>query len=307
MYPFHYTLLLFSAVFLLQTSASFGQVGKGNRYNDPLGISPTYYYVKTKDKTKFTATLIDRNRIESEMTFQVYNYYDVVVLKSNIRSMRRVNSENIRRGDYLIYSLNQSRYFTMPTGFGMKGGTLHYKTTNLLYHSFHAGITNHISLHFGTELYTSLVLKEPAYHAGITLNYPVHKLVRVGANVSFSNIYGDYKKLGTGYGFVSIGNSNINISSGYGYGYPVLTNEFDRATSFIPVSGKVRIGKHVALVSENWLIVNPEQNIPDMTFSYGVRLIFEKMSIDLALVNNPQFREYLPTGLPMVNFTYNIQ
>ena len=306
MYFNRYTTLLFTFFFLFQTVIATGQGNKSKRYNDPLGDLPTYYYIKTKDKTKFTATLLNRNRMEGEMTFQVYNYFDVVVLKSNIRSMRRVSYEDVRRGDYLFHSPSQSRYFTMPTGFGMKSRSLQYKTTNLLYHSFHAGITDNISVHFGTELYTSLILKEPAYHGGITLNYPVHKLVRIGANLSFSNIYGDYKKLGTGYGFVTLGNSNMNISGGYGYGYPVLTSEFDRATHFIPVSAKLRLGRNLALVSENWLIMNPEQNIPDMTFSYGARLIFEKMSIDLALVNNPTFREYLPTGLPMVNFTYMI-
>jgi hypothetical protein len=306
MYSFYYTTLLFTIIFLFQTVASFGQIDKDKQYNAPLDDSPIYYYVKTKDKTTFTGILLNINKDESEMIFQVYNCYNFTVSKSNIKSMHRVDSEDVRRGDYLVRSPNQSRYFTMPTGFGMKGGALQYKTTNLLYHSFHAGITNNISLHFGTELYTSLVLKEPAYHGGITFNYPVHKLIQVGANISFSNVYGDYKKLGTGYGFVTLGNANMNISGGYGYGYPVLTNEFDRATSFIPVSAKVRIGKHLALVSENWLILNPSDNLPEMTFSYGARLIFEKISIDLALVNNPQFREYLPTGLPMVNFTYNI-
>jgi hypothetical protein len=266
-----------------------------------------FYYVKTKDNTKFTGKIVYHNRSESEIIFQLYDGYEVTVLTSNIRSMRRVKPNDVKNGEYLFRDISGGRYLVTPNGIGLKKGDFQYRTTNLLYHSLNYGITNYLSVHAGGELYTSISLQQPAYNLGVNLHFPITSTLHFGTNVSFANVYGDYQNMANGYAYVTAGNSNHNFSIGYGYGYPTLSNDFQEAKHFVPLNMKFRLGKNIALITENWLVPDLNNGLSDSYYSYGVRMIWEDFSLDLAFVNNLAFSEEFVLGIPMINFVYAIK
>jgi len=299
---YHTTSLL--VICLLSFSSALSQ--PDNAQHDNLADIANYYYVQTKDNTRFTGKIVFRNRIEKEITFSIYDNYEVIVLQSNIHTMRRIKNENVIDGDYIYPDITQGRNLVSPNGFGLRKGQLLYRTTNLLYHSLHYGLTENLSIHAGAELYTAFVLDDPAYHAGATFNYPISNRVRLGANISFANVYDSYKNLASGFAFATFGDANTNISLGYGYGYPVVSTENQEPTQFIPLNFKARLNSHLALISENWLFLNTENAVVEPVFSYGIRMTWNKYAVDLALVNNQKLSNRFTIGLPLVSFSYLI-
>lgn len=293
-------------VVCLLVSSSVAYAQPDNAQHDVVADVSNYYYVKTKDNTRFTGKIVYRNRMEKEITFSIYDNYEVIVLQSNIRSMRRVKSHAVVDGDYLFPDITEGRNLVSPNGFGMRQGKLMYRTSNLLYHSLHYGLTDNIAVHAGAELYSALALGDPAYHAGISYNYPISERVRLGANVSFANIYDNYKNLANGFAYATFGDGSTSISLGYGYGHPIISSENNQPTQFIPLNFKARLNRHLSLISENWLLLNTENSVVEPVFSYGVRMTWERFALDLALVNNQTLNNRFVIGLPLVNFSYEI-
>ncbi len=299
-------------LFYFLIGINFSVEGQGTSSNSEYDLieiqkKSRYYYVKTKDNTFFTGTILRRNDAEREITFQINEGYEVVVLINNIESLRMIDRRLIKNGKYLSPDPNRSRYLILPTGIGMQKGQFQYKTTNLVYHSLHYGLTNNISLHAGGELYTTMNLGEPAYHFGANLNYPINSRLRVGSLMSYTNIYGDYKNLATGIGYITFGDSYTNISTGFGYGYPTVSGDFQKASSFIPLNIKIRFNRSVALISENWLFLDGNSDFIAPAFSYGARFIWDKYALDIALVNNKEIAKNYTFGFPMLNFSCNLR
>lgn len=67
----------------------------------------------------------------------------------------------------------------------------------------------------------------------------------------------------------------------------------------ITISGMTRISRRTALITENWFIPN---NGLFGIYSYGIRFFGEKLSVDLAFLNNKDIARSLFIGIPIVNF-----
>ncbi|MGB0862889.1 MAG: hypothetical protein ACPG19_08955 [Saprospiraceae bacterium] len=302
--------ILFIFLFAFINTSSINAQNNNEPAHDVASNDQTarYYYVKTKDNTKFTGKIVYHNRAESEIIFQLYDGgYEVTVLTSNILSMRRVKSNDVRNGEYLFPDISGGRYLVTPNGIGLKKGDFQYRTSNLLYHSLSYGVTNYLSVHAGGELYTSISLQQPAYNLGVNLHFPITSTLHFGTNLSFANVYGDYQNMANAYAYITAGNRNHNFSIGYGYGYPTLMNDFQKAKQFIPLSMKFRMGKNLALITENWLVPDLNSGISESYYSYGVRMLWEGFSLDLAFVNNIAFIDEFILGIPMINFVYAIK
>ena len=75
----------------------------------------------------------------------------------------------------------------------------------------------------------------------------------------------------------------------------------------LSVSGMTRVSKRIAFVSENWIFpMSPDENMNFYgVFSYGIRFLGEKTSIDLAFINNKDIANTLIIGAPWLDFTIN--
>jgi hypothetical protein len=73
------------------------------------------------------------------------------------------------------------------------------------------------------------------------------------------------------------------------------------------LSGMIRASKRIAFVSENWVVPKLDDNTTDSysyygIYSYGIRFLGEKTSIDLAFLNNPDIAKELIIGFPWLDF-----
>jgi hypothetical protein len=124
------------------------------------------------------------------------------------------------------------------------------------------------------------------------LGCKVGKSLWVGGGILYINeftVLSNFKGLGIGYGSVTIGNENSNASLGAGWGF--VGSAWSKKP-IITLSGMTRVSRGFGLVTENWLI--PTYSV----FSYGVRFMSEKISIDVGLINSKDIVKIFPIGLP---------
>lgn len=113
----------------------------------------------------------------------------------------------------------------------------------------------------------------------------------------------DFGGLATLNGFFTYGNRNNNITAAMGWGWS--DGEFSSKPVVI-VSGMVRASKRIGFVSENWIIPGlAEDGGYYGIFSYGIRFLGEKTSIDLAFLNNPDIAGGIIIGIPWLDFVIN--
>jgi hypothetical protein len=164
--------------------------------------------------------------------------------------------------------------------------------------SFNYGVTDRFTIGGGFEL-ISTFSGEPIFFITPKYTFPISEKWNAGTGILYANaaIDEDFSGLGIGYGIVTYGTRENNATLGAGFGYvdgevsgkPVLT-----------LSGMRRIGRKSALVTENWFV--PDNGYYGV-FSYGIRFMGERITVDLAFLNNSEIaQDVLWIGIPYVDF-----
>jgi hypothetical protein len=219
---------------------------------------------------------------------------------------------DIRKGKYWFPQPMPGRYFYAPSAFTLKPGEGYYQNTMLGLNSVNVGITKWISLGGGIEFFSTIASItagefKPTYYITPKIGFEVAKNLRIGTGAIYMQIMVADLQLATVYGVVSYGNPDYNLTVGLGWGYSKFeTDEWSSQKSpMITICGTARIGRKIALVTENWLI--PDAGNGDFKYyplySYGLRFFGETLSVDLAFINNRDIVEALFIGIPFVAFT----
>lgn len=127
-----------------------------------------------------------------------------------------------------------------------------------------------------------------------------------GGNILYVNSVRTVEKFGglaSLNGFFTLGNHNNNLTAGVGWGY--AEGKFS-SKPIITVSGMARASRRIAFVSENWIApVGNEEGKLYGVFSYGIRFLGEKNSVDLGFLNNKDIAKGLIIGIPWLDFVIN--
>ena len=228
---------------------------------------------------------------EQEISLATDNIGIVVIKKDQIVSSVPLDSSNFRKGKYWFPNPNYSRYFIGP-GIQLKKGDGYYQNIDLSLNTINYGITNFLSIGGGLELYSTLS-GHPIFILMPKLGYKVGRSLWLGGGILYLNALeglGDFGGLGIGYGSATIGNENSNASLGIGWGF-VGSSWSEKP--IITLSGMTRVSKGICLVTENWFI--PDYSV----FTYGVRFMGEKISVDVGFINSKDIIKTFPLGLPL--------
>jgi hypothetical protein len=268
-------------------------------------VSKTYQ-VTLKDGSTISGKLLSIT--DNEVVIQSGTMGDVRLQKENIKTMIPVSSYDEKESGVWFTNPNPTKYLIGSSAIPLEKRTGYYQNTWIFLNTFSYGITNNISIAGGFEIFSIMAGGDGpfAFFINPKISFKVAENFYAGANVLYANTIrtiDEFGGLGTLNGFATYGNTNNNITCALGWGY--AGGEFS-SKPLITVSGMVRASRRIGFVSENWIIpgVNEDSGYYGI-YSYGIRFLGEKTSIDLAFLNNPDIASEIIIGIPWLDFVIN--
>jgi len=228
---------------------------------------------------------------------------ELTIKKSDIRELTEIKASQIKEGEYWFKNPNSTRYLFGPTGRNLKKGEGYYQNILITTNLAHYGVTDWFSIGGGFEGISTFA-GEPIFFILPKFGFEITEKFSVGAGYVYANAAtliddeGGFAGVGFGYGAATYGTSDDHATFGIGWGQ--ASGEFTDAPIFT-ISGMTRVSRRIALVTENWLIpTDPYYWVS----SYGIKIIGERSSFDIALINSKDIATVFPVGLP-IWFSYN--
>jgi hypothetical protein len=196
---------------------------------------------------------------------------------------------------------NRTRYLYSPSGFMLRQGEGYLSQTELLITSVGYGVTDWLTLQAGTVL--PLVLYQPstvpfilAVKAGGSPSEVVHL---AGGFQTFTVPGQSTGMVGFLYGTLTLGteNAHLGISAGPPFALTRGSNELGKV--IVSISGNVRVGRSLALVSENWFV--PVNGQTKLIGSAALRFIGERIGVDAGFL----FPQGSGVAVPWLDFTWH--
>jgi hypothetical protein len=253
-------------------------------------------------------TLIGRITLVSADSVRVVSSaMTATVARREVRSVRAYPATALHDGVLWPENPHATRLLFAPTAIPLRRGESYVADFWIFFASAATGITDRFTLGAGMSLFPldnftdNLFYALPKY---TVISQPRLK-VALGALMASvpwsSNDDGGRRRqsLGILYGVATTGSTESNLTLGAGWGYVggTLANK-----PVITVGGQHRATKRIALISENWFI--PFDNGGGGFVSYGVRMLGEKIAVDLALGSPVGADTFYFPGIPLLGFAF---
>ncbi len=257
-------IVLFVTLFALFQSEVYAQVDE-------------VYRVETTDGNVVMGVLVSED--SEQIILRVEALGEVTILRRNIRRITQIDADRIRNGVYWYENPQATRYFFAPNAIGLKKGKGYYQNTWIFFNNVNYGVSDNFSIGGGmVPMFLFGISSTPVWILP-KVSFPVSEdKFHIGAGAMLGGLVGTESDLiGLFYGVGTLGNRDRNLSVGLGYGYgggEVST------TPLINVSGMLRTGRRVYLLTENYFI--PEAGVTGIV-SFGVRWSNESLAVDFGL------------------------
>lgn len=267
---------------------------------------------------------------EKDVVVQTEQMGRIAIPKYTIKKISNKVTGNVVNGEYWFENPNATRYIIGPSAIPLRKGEGYYQNLYLFVHSGSVGVTDHISVGAGTELLTPMVSGQAPvmFFATVKAGFPVAKNLYAGGGILYvhfrNKLFTSYNNhLGTVFGLGTYGtkNNNITIGAGWGYQRAGTQNPFSgkqeqsgtiaKSPTFT-ISGTARVFKSLSLVTENWIfpytvnryydINQPPRKVHSYRhiLSYGIRIMGERVSVDMGFFNNPDIFKVIFIGVPYI-------
>jgi hypothetical protein len=291
-------LIVFAIMMLITVDAIAQQVITGE-------VSKTYM-VTLNDGSTISGTLVSIT--DNEVVIQSGTIGEVRLQKANIKTMTEVSSFNEKKSGIWFTNPNPTKYLLGNSAIPLEKKTGYYQNTWVFVSSFSYGITKNISISAGFEIFSILAGGEGpyAFYINPKASFKIANNFYAGGNILYANTIRTVEEFGglaTMNGFATYGNKNNNVTCGIGFGW--ADGEFSNKPVII-VSGMARASRRIGFVSENWIIPGVDEDGGYYgIYSYGIRFLGEKISVDLAFLNNPDIASEIIIGIPWLDFVVN--
>ncbi|MBK7710447.1 MAG: hypothetical protein IPJ37_05525 [Bacteroidales bacterium] len=249
---------------------------------------------------------------EKEVIISSATIGEIRLQKENIKSMTPVLEINHKTAEIWFDNPNPSKYLLGNSAIPMEKHTGYYQNTWIFVNSFSYAFTGNISLAGGFEIISAMAAGEGpfAFYINPKVSFKLADNFYAGGNILYANTLRtleDFGGLATLNAFATYGNKNNNLTGAVGFGW--ADGEFS-SKPLLTISGMVRASKRIAFVTENWIVPGINDTSADTysyygIFSYGIRFLGEKTSIDLAFINNPDIASEIIIGIPWLDFVIN--
>jgi hypothetical protein len=260
------------------------------------------------DGSIVTGKIKDKN--DSITRIETTNLGNVVIANKRIVKQVEYGEGSVsQEGKFWFKNPNCTRYLFAPSAIPLKKGEGYYHNFYGAGNAVNYGITDYFSIGGGVAGPTGAFITPK-------LGFKITNYLHAGAGLLLGNSFFPINDknfgLGIGYGVITFGNFDHNVTVGGGYGFVNSKGETNwQDNPIFVVNGMARVGRKFALVSENWVV--PVQNDAfdrgydyehyETFFSYAMRFMGEKSTLDFGFVNTPALIEngwYI--GIPYIDF-----
>jgi hypothetical protein len=214
----------------------------------------------------------------------------------NLNRVQEIPASSMRDGDYWFPNPNSTRLFFAPSGRMLARGEGYVSDYEVFFPGFAVGVTDNVSLGGGMSLFPAGV-DQQVYYFTPKVGGEVAKNVNLAVGALILGGLGQSSTAGIVYGVGTLGPPDASITAGLGYGFAGGTIAKNPVAM---LGGEWRVSQRIGLVTENYIIPNTEYINP--LYSYGVRLMGEKLTVDLALFNVSGSNTAI--GFPFVDFVF---
>ena len=225
---------------------------------------------------------------------------------SSVASITERKEVSVRAGgEVWPEDRNRTRYLMAPSGFMLRAGEGYFSQKELLFSEVGYGVTDWLTLSVGGAIPFWFVSNGFNAIGGLKLGVSVTEILHLAASGSIWWIPGSDPAVTFGLvtGTVTIGTTNLNLSLAASFPYSLTTGAQDMGDLIIIVAGNWRLSRTLALVTENWILVNStawDATVP-MINSLVLRIFGDRIAVDVGLLIVPE-SSFPP---PWLAFTYN--
>lgn len=237
---------------------------------------------------RYTGTILSVNNDELELQTDSGRMY---IQLSRIESIREAGSA----GGW-FENPNKSRLFFSPTARPLKKGDGYYQNIYVFFSNAAYAVSHNISFTGGFSMVPGISISEQLLMFSGKFGAEVAENHYAGGGIAVATIAGSGENLLVGYGNYTYDFGRGNFTGGLStFG---LTDEV--GTFAILLGGDYRLSERIAMVTENFWFPEVQATL----FSYGLRFMGERMSVDLAFFR-PGITEDIGFGIPYVDFVFN--
>jgi hypothetical protein len=253
-------------------------------------------------------TLIGRVTLVSADSVRVVSAaMTATVARREVRSVRAYPATALHDGVLWPENPHATRLLFAPTAIPLRRGEGYVADFWIFFASAATGVTDRFTLGVGMSLLPLDDFADNIFYAlpKYTVVSQPRLKVALGALMASvpwtRNDDGNRRRqsLGILYGVATTGSpeSNLTLGAGWGYVGGTLANK-----PVLTVGGQHRATKRIALISENWFV--PFDNDVGGFVSYGVRMLGEKIAVDLALGSPVGADTFYFPGIPLLGFAF---
>ncbi len=254
-------------------------------------------------------TLIGRITLVSADSVRVVSAaMTATVARREVRSVRAYPASALHDGVLWPENPHATRLLFAPTALPLRRGEGYVADFWIFFASAAIGVTDRFTLGAGMSLFPLDNFADNIFYAlpKYTVVSQPRLKVALGALMASvpwsSNDDGTRRRqsLGILYGVATTGSpeSNLTLGAGWGYVGGTLANK-----PVITVGGQHRATKRIALISENWFVPFDGNDVGGFV-SYGVRMLGEKIAVDLALGSPVGADTFYFPGVPLLGFAF---
>ena len=197
---------------------------------------------------------------------------------------------------------NRTRYLYSPSGFMLRQGEGYLSQTELLFTSLGYGLTDWLTLQAGTIL--PWVFYDPStmpFILAVKGGGSPSRYLHLAAGFQTLVIPGikEMPAVGFLFGTLTLGSEDLHLGISGGPPFAFNKSSSQLGAAIFSISGNMRLGRSVALVSENWIV--PVDGSSEVIGSLAVRLIGERLGVDVGFV----FAKGMTVPVPWLDFTWH--
>jgi len=274
--------------------AAIALPGSGVAQSDSARPDQPSHVLRLKDGSTLMGHLVSRD--STGVRFETMGNVLTFPL-ARVAELTEVRAADMHGSEYWFPDPNRTRLFFAPTARMLRQGEGYYSNTYLLLQNFAVGSSPNFTMGGGFSIVPSSdFLADNVYYITpkVGLFQNDHDAVAVGALVGFVPA-NDGHFGGILYGVGTHGDENASVTGGLGYAF--ADGDFTPAP-ILMFGGTNRVSRRIALVTENYGYFHNGDG--GVVFSYGIRIMGEKLSADLAFWNSKDAHVF--PGIPYVAF-----